>query len=128
MDVKAMAVDTEKVPGAVKLRHVPTFDHTDPDKPVVSGEDTPIAASCYVFKATDGSRQFLKADEASETWAALAPATEGEDMGAVVGELFKLDPRDGSLKWAGEEGSTFPIRQKQLDRLKLACEMFVEKA
>ncbi len=125
---KVVAIEVEKVPDAVKLRHVPTFDYTDPDNPVVNGEDTPVAASCYVFKALDGKQQFIKADEATEAWAAFAPASEDEDLGDVVGEIFKLDPRDGSLKWGGEDGSRAPIRQKQLDRLKLACEMFVEKA
>lgn len=126
MDVKAMTpMDVAKVPDGVKLRHVPRFND-DPENPEVVGEDTPEARGCYVFEALDGKRKYLNMDESAETWKALAPATEDEDMGAVVGELFKLDPRDGKLRWAGAEGSKFPIRQKQLDRLTTRCTLHVE--
>jgi len=40
---------------------------------------------------------------------------EDEDLGEVVGYLAKIDPRDGTVKWAGPE-SPYEIRQEVLDK------------
>lgn len=122
-------LDIGFIPDEVKTRTVPRFeaDPQDPETSIHVGADHPEAASCYVFEYNNGTKKFVNSDVAMEMFSALAPEIEDEDQGAIAGHLFKIDPRNGNIRWAGWEGSKFEVRQKQLDRIKVGVTLVSAK-